>query len=513
MADVPDDRLVLEEAARRINARAAVQDVVDGLYAELFDKQIDFINDPAREKGALCTRRAGKTSMWVRHALAVGLMHPRSIIRIWGISRLRTKQLLWDEFKLCAARHRITYSPNETELTLKLPNGSEIRLLGADKDKEAEKKRGDKTRLEIVLEAQLFGPYLQNLVENVAKPCLFDLQGTFCLEGTPGPLCVGYWWEVSGREDFASHWDSIGGKDGLGAGWSMHRWSVLDNPFLPHARVELAREKKQRRWTDDAPTYVREWLGRWVNDLGMLFYKFDPTRNIFGLDEVKPWGPGWEHVLGWDLGARDDMAIVVWGFHPHKTELYEAFSWKEPGALSPKIVSIIRQLERAGVDGTPFNISAKVADTGGGGRMFVNEVTSRYGMSFEAAQKTEKYEHVRLMNDDLAGGFVKLRQGSEYAEELSQLARDQDWPPPDMPEKPPREDPRCANHCSDAGLYAYRRAWHYLHQDEPAIIMPGTEHFWQEEAKRMERMVLERSNSKRRGEWRFGTPEDDAEFE
>lgn len=499
-----NDRLILEEYYSRLQAKSANAQLIARIKSELFKNQVDFVNDPAREKGALCTRRAGKTSMWTRLARITTLDRPRTITRIWSVNRIRAKQLIWDELKLLDKRHGIQCIYNETELTARLPNGSEIRLLGADKDKEVQKKRGDKTVLEVVLEAQMFGPYLQTLVEDVAGPCLFDLQGTFCLEGTPGPLCAGYWYQVSGREDFASKWTSIGGKDSIGAGWSMHRWSVLDNPHLPHAKKELAALKAKRRWTDDNPTYVREWLGRWVNDLGALYYRFDPVRNTFTLDELQPWGPGWEHTLGWDLGFRDDMALVVWGWHPNRPELYEAFSWKQPGALSAKVVETINGLEARG-----FNFVKRIADTGGGGKMYVEDLISRYGMQFDAAKKTDKYDHVRLFNDDLSGGFVKLQANSVYAQELSQLPRDQDWPPPEKPEAAPREDPRFPNHCCDAGLYAYRGAWHYLHRDEPAKPTRGSNEYFRAETKRMEEHVLEKARKK--SDWIYGD-EVDAEW-
>lgn len=478
------DRLLLEEYAHRQALRERSEGVISAIKAELFDRQIAFIEDPAREKGALCTRRAGKTQMWSRYAPITCLRRPGGIVRIWAINRLRAKQLIWEDLKSVCTRHRLGATFNETELTAHFPNKSEIRLLGADKDKEVQKKRGDKTDLEIVLEAQLFGSYLKTLVEDVAGPCLFDTRGTFCLEGTPGPICTGYWWEVSGRENTAARWQSVGGKDGIGAGWSMHHWSVLNNPHLPHALEELTALKKKRRWADDNPTYIREWLGRWVNDLGVLYYKFDPVRNAY--EGITPTGPGWEHVLGWDLGFRDDMALVVWGYHPAHRELYEVYSWKAPGAGAQEVIDQITALEAT------CNFVAKVADTGGGGKMYVEEVTTRYGMTFEAAKKTEKYEHVRLFNDDLLGGFIRLKPGSVYAEEIAGLARDLEWPPPDSPEAPPREDPRCPNHCCDAGLYSYRRAYHFLHQEEVAPPRRGSAEWHKAEEDRMLELAAQR---------------------
>lgn len=490
------ERLVIEEYLRREAAKAALGPVIAAIRAELFDKQLEFMDDPATQKAALCTRRAGKTSLWVRYCTITALNSPRGLIRIWGSTRGRIKQLLWDEFKLLFARHKIKTTTNETELSLKFENGAEIRLVGADKDRDVEKKRGDKTVMEVVVESQLFGVHLKKLVEDVAGPCLFDAAagggkaGTFCMEGTPGFVCVGYWFNVTGGEDHKSRWESKGDKEGVGLGWSVHRWSVLDNPFLPKARDELRKIKVSKRWTDDSPTYVREWLGRWVNDLSALYYRFDPVRNTYDVTQIRPWGPGWEHVLGWDLGFKDDMALVVWAYHPDYPTLFEAFSWKKKGALSKDVIDEIKNLESIGVDGTAFNIVKKVADTGGGGKMYVEDVQARLGMMFEAAKKTEKYEHVRLFNDDLMGGFVQLRPGSELAIEISELPKDPEWPPEDKPEAPPREHPRFPNHCADASLYAWRAGWHYLHTEAEQKAKPGTPEWYRLEVKAMEEAAL-----------------------
>jgi len=483
-------KALIQEREKRKRLAEEVDVKVKAIRAELFSQQLSYIDDKSCFKAALCTRRAGKTSMWARVGTIDCLQNERILVRIWGISRLRAKELLWAEFTYLLARHNIPVYLNETELKIRFKNGSEVRLVGADKDKEVQKKRGDKTWREIILESQLFGSMLQRLVEDVVDPCLLDERqrggGFLDLEGTPGPICAGYWYDVTGRNDTAARWQSVGSKDGTGSGYSCHRWSVLDNPFMPHARTEVEALRQRRRWAQDNPTYLREWCARWVNDFGSLYYRYDESRNSFTIMDVQPWGPGWRHVLGWDLGSRDDMALVVWGYHPDRPDLYEAFSWKKPGASSNEVMEQIAELEKRG-----FNFVKMVADTGGGGRMYVEEVMSRYGRVFEAAKKTEKYEHVRLMNDDLLTGHIKLQRESQYAHEISQLPIDPKWleevgftsgpdaKPGEKPYsgKPPNEDPRFPNHCCDAGLYGYRDAKHWLHEEEIKRPARGSKEF------------------------------------
>lgn len=476
-----DPRLLVAEVERRNKLRAQAEVTCRHIEAELFKQQLNFIRNEAKRKAAICTRRAGKTEMWPRLAVMTALRKPNGLVRIWGSSRLRAKELQWKALQDVCARHRVPVKAHDTELTLTFENGAIIRLVGADKDKDVEKKRGDKTDLEIVLEAQLHGSRLKKLVEDVIEPCLLDTMGTLCLEGTPHPVCAGYWFHVTG-ENGGSEWVSAGATDGTGAGWQCFHWSVLDNPHMKHARAELAAMKIRKRWADDNPTYVREWLGRWVRDDQAMFYRYDALRNSYDASKVQPWGPGWNHVLGWDLGSLDDMALVVWAWRDSDPNLYEAFSWKEPGASTTQVMSQIDALVKRG-----FNFVHMVADTGGGGRMYVEETMRRYSYQFEPAKKSQKYEHVRLLNDDLLTGHVLTLPGSPLSVEYSELPRDPDTEPTEEP----KEHPSFANHCCDAGLYAHRRAYHYTHEEEPEKPKKGTPEYDRELEAEFEQQAID----------------------
>jgi hypothetical protein len=501
-----DAQDILKELARRSAASQEAGGVIARVKAELFDKQVALLEDPSRNKAALCTRRAGKTSTWSRYAVIECLRRPGALVRIWASARLRAKELLWGELNDICDRHKIKVDTHETELRFTFENRSEIRLVGADKDKEAQKKRGDKTSLEIVLESQSFGPFLQKLVEDVIEPSLFDTRGTVCMEGTPGPVCAGYWFHVTGTKEDVARWTSTGIeiKDGdavhiSGANWSCHRWSVLDNPFLPHAKEELAALKKKRQWADDNPTWLREYQAKWVNDTGALYYRWDSTRNTYDIGKTQPWGPGWSHVLGWDIGFNDAMALVVWGWHENDKTLYEAYSWAESKVLSEAVVEKIRECQQR------FNIVKMVADTGGGGRLFVEEVQARYGLVFEAAQKQNKYEHVLLMNNDFLTGRIKTLPSSAYSWDVARLPKDPDWDPESG--RPPAEDPRFDNHTTDAGLYGFRYAYNFLSEIEEPEAKVGT----QEYTDSIERKMIE-SLTTPKGPWWEPTQEFDDEF-
>lgn len=392
---------VLPPALVELHARVATQgqardrkaEAIRRLREGLFDRQIAFIEDKAREKAALCTRRAGKTTLAPRYLLEVAI-ETGGLVQYWAITRLRAKQLIWQELKAAAREAGIEADFNETELTCRPALGGEIRLVGADKEQSADRKRGDKSALVMVDEAQLFGSYLKAIVEDIVGPSLMDMHGTLCLMGTPGIVCAGFWYEAT-RGDVSERKH----------GFSVHAWSVLDNPHMPTAAADIDALKAKRRWTDDNPTLLREWKGRWVNDTGALVYKYDDKRNGYS---VLPAVGGWAHILVVDLGSgveNDPIAASVLSWTPALPDLYVTKTKRLPEAKTTRELMVVVRQWQAELGG----FIAHVLDTGGGGKLTAQDISDRWGMAFEAAQKTEKHLHQRLLNDDLLGGLVRCR--------------------------------------------------------------------------------------------------------
>ncbi len=464
-------RQLMEEAYRRHLKQSAglarFAACATALEATCHPKQRKFVTATDRLISLLTPRRSGKTKGNVRRLRRRSLLtkHRGGVVRYWGISRLRAKQLAWDELKdldrRIGLREGEDVEYHDTELTSTLSNGVKFFLLGADKPKEAEKKRGDAVIEDLVDECQLFAGYLDNLFTNVVLPSLADLKGTGTLSGTPGPVCAGFWHEVSAT--------NVPKRSPRAESFTRHSWSAKDNTFRPDLWAEFLDLKEKMGWDDNHPTWVREYIGDWVEDAESLFYAFNPNKNLYTPgEEFKPEGPGWCHAIGWDLGADDDMALVVWGYHPKKRNLYEAFSWKRSGVSMDELDAILKSLDKR------FNLESFDADTGGLGKAYVLEFAKRYGWSFQAAKKANKHANVSLLSDDLRAGRVFLAEGSPYADEISVLPKDPDWDPREHDGKPAPEDPRYPNHCADAGLYSYVRAYHYLHEEEPERPKPGS---------------------------------------
>src|SRR5205807_2475481 len=105
-----------------------------------------------------------------------------------------------------------------------------------------------------------------------------------------------------------------------------------------------------------------------------------------------------------------------------------------------------------------------VVDSGGLGKAFVEEMKQRHGLPVQAAEKTHKAAYVALLNGDLDASLVKVRRTGPLAGEWSVLAKD--------PDDPTKEAENLPNHCSDAALYGWREARHFLGRSPVATAQP-----------------------------------------
>jgi len=458
--------IIRELVKRKADTSALTEEEVSGdrIYKwrdDLFNYQLEFIDDPCKTKTALCSRRAGKTYASCYYLLEAAHQSPHTICAYIALTRRSAKRLMWRELKMADKKYMLGIKFNASELIAILPNGSQIIMSGADDEAEIDKLRGSAYQLVVIDEAASFGPHLTSLIEEVLEPALIDYDGTLAMIGTPASHCSGIFFEAT---------------TGLRDEYSNHSWTILENPHVPHAGEWLADRRKKRGWSDTSPVYMREWRGQWVKSDDSLIYKYGEKN----LADTLSHDHDWEYVLGVDLGYEDATAFVVGAFCRDLPDLYIVDSFKKSHMLPTEIAEEIRSMENT------YKFIGMVADTGGLGKSIVEEFRKRHGLPLKAAEKRNKVTYIEMMNDDLATGKLKIID-REILKEWDILQWD---------DSGKREDGRFDNHLSDAALYMWRESRHYTFQEEVDTTPEG----WSKEERRMWDSTLAKSSAKE-GPW------------
>lgn len=496
-----------ETSKRRWDERAAA------LYAGCTEAQkalIDSAQAGYHYLSARCPRRAGKSHGFTSLALWWGETHPNSRILIISLTLKSTKENFWSGAPGGIIKQNHVYDLNlkfnHTDTVWLHENGSRGRLAGAETVADIERLRGAAAEadLAIVDECKSFAPDLLNeLIRDVLEPGLMTRDGLLLLGGTPGSIPVGTFYEAT---DSRARTDAggvtcipVGEEDGpayaaLDDGmrkdlWRLHTWTIQDNTAAPAQWRRALGNKLRQGWADDHPTWRREYLGEWVTDATDLVYAWAAYKskcvwhpsetkskdNPSGLPEAE--GP-WRYVLGIDLGYVDESALVLCAYSETLKELRHVYDFKQPGlTVDDFIEEVFVVIERYG---RPDFI---VADTAGGGsKMLIETLNQRYGLGIEPAVKTEKQDHIELVNSDFAAGRIKLIPGSDLAHELSGLQWDLSRESKMVLARTGRlrEDPSCPNHLCDALLYLYRYSYHFWSQTLAAPTERGTTEWWAE---------------------------------
>lgn len=420
------------ELARRAKAASEVKKF--SIEQFCFDKQIDFIRDPARFKTAVCSRRAGKTISCAADLMDTALRQKGDVAYI-TLSRITAKRIIWRELLKINKEYGINGHPDNADLSLHLPNGNIIYVSGAKDAGEAEKFRGLSFSKVYIDECQSFRAYIKEMVEDIIEPALTDYYGSLVLIGTPGPIPAGYFYEASQN-----------------SAWSNHRWTMQQNPHIALKSgknpLDIIKELAERRGlTLQDASIQREYFGEWVKDLDSLVYKFDPIRNVsLALPE------NLTYIFGIDIGYRDSDAIAVLGYSHVTGEVYIV---QEVVTSKQDITSLVEQIQVLKEKYKPVRM---VMDAGALGKKIQEEIRIRHQIPVEAADKNRKFEYIAMLNDDLRTSKLKALPGSRFAED-SMLVQ---WDYED-PFKPKISDVYHTD-IGDAVLYAWREAKHYFKQ-------------------------------------------------
>lgn len=432
----------------------------------LFGEQSEFIDDPSKSKAAVCSRRAGKTFMACTYLALEALQYPSSTLAYVAITRPHAYNLLWHPLKRFDEKFGIGIKFEEKNLIALFPNGSRLILGGARTLDELEKFRGFGFRLVLLDEAgSMKTTYLQYFVDEILGATMMDVRGTMCLLGTPNASCTGFFKEATtGKTQ-----------------WSVHKWTCLDNVHLNDVEGFLSELKEKNGWNDNNPVYRREYKGEWVRSEDSLVYHFLRDRDVVS-SFVSGFDPS--YLLGLDIGYDDATAFVVIAYDARVPYVYILDCYKESKLTIDEIAEKVKFYEKK------YDFVRKVADSGGLGKMIIEELNKRHALNIKAAEKQDKQDFIELMNSDFHSGRIKVYETKgtqELMEEWDLLLWDYDRAGDKR-----KEDASCENHLADACLYAWRESKHWV--KEPMVNLPkrGDEGWHTAEEDRMLELEIER---------------------
>lgn len=425
-----DANAIKKEALKRA---AALKSVQFKLEDYCFGKQLAFIQDPARFKTAVCSRRSGKTISCAADLMTTATSQQGDVAYI-TLSRKTAKKIIWRELKSINKLFNLGAKFDNTELSAELPNGNMIYVSGAKDASEIEKFRGLALRKVYIDESQSFRPYIKELIEDVIEPALTDYYGTLCLIGTPGPVPAGFFYDAANNKE-----------------WSAHHWTMQDNPHIRKKSgkdpLEIIKELAARRGlTIDSPSIQREFFGKWTNDADSRVFHFSAKNIVSELPALADM----TFIFGIDIGYKDADAIAVLGYHHASKNVYLVDEYVQN---KNDITALVQQIEIMRAKYSPVKL---MMDAGALGKKIQEEIRSRHAIPVEAADKVQKYAYIRLMNDDLRTTKFKALSGSRF-EQDSYLVQ-WDW---EDPVKPVISDTYHSDIC-DAVLYAWRECKHYF---------------------------------------------------
>jgi hypothetical protein len=438
-------------------------------------KQVDFVWDTSDRISLLCGRGSGKTSAELMRMLRAMIRRDRANCLYIAATRDSAKSIAWTDLKRIIAGLGLSgFKTNEQELTLTLPNGSKLKLFGADDLADVDKLRGV-TFHEVAVDecASIKLEILSYLLDEVIG---WRSVGSIVLLGTPGDRLDGLFYMATapGTGEHRAYTDRHLPEFAGWIKWSSHTWNILDGVAagiqsiidLNEAQLKLI---ARNGWSMTNPIVLREREGKWSADdtlnvyiyraydaEGQEFNQWTPKMSPYGFailpDTFKDWGYG----IGIDLGHSDKFALEVFAFSysDPSRRLYHVHEVYRGGMYANAIAKLLigEDLDHSKYGGIFGQIGwpdVMAGDYAGRGGALLDELDKIYGIKVPAADKPYKYKDnaIELMNSTLYEGQMVVMKGSALANEMSTLQWTTDAQGKRM------ENKAQANHACDAALY------------------------------------------------------------
>lgn len=228
--------------------------------------QTRLVTDDVRIKIVPAGRRSGKTERAKRYVAREALRTVNSPYFIAAPTRSQVKQIYWEDMKrLCLTSVLGRDAVSESELTIKIPNGSSVTLVGLDQPQ----------RIEGVFWAGGVVDEIGNVKENAWPENISPALDTFNPE-RPNyrPWCwmIGVPEGLNHYYDLAQYAETSGDPD-----WKLYHWKSAD--ILPPDVIEAAKRRMSLK------QYKQEYEASFETASGRVYEDFD-RRNLVP-DEIK----------------------------------------------------------------------------------------------------------------------------------------------------------------------------------------------------------------------------------
>jgi len=250
----------------------------------LTSPQKQVIESQARNRVLITGRRFGKTFIAIGELLNFACKKPRQ--KVWYVAPTyrQAKQICWAKLKEVALENDLVSYINETDLTIRLHNNSEISLRGSDRS--YDQLRGVGLNFLVLDE---FADIPSDAYYSVLRATLSDTRGHFFACGTPrGYGNWAYDLYMKGKED----------KD-----WKSWQFTTLQGGQVEPDEIEAAKSDLDER------TFRQEYEATFETYAGAIYYNFDREQNVKTLKDNNT-----TLHIGMDFNI-DPMSAAVFQIH------------------------------------------------------------------------------------------------------------------------------------------------------------------------------------------------------
>lgn len=270
----------------------------------------------------------GKTHAAVNEIIVKALLKPGNYL-FAAPERTQAKGIVWDLMKELLPRE-VVQSINESELLIRLSNGSKIIVNGTNKIGNSLRGFGFDG---IVLDE--FRDMDPKIYEEVLRPTISATNGWVLFTSTP-----------NGRGNHVHNFYLRGTSEDW-PDWSSHLFKASETGIIPQKELEALR--RGERVSDEegslsATTFSQEYECEFIESSGSAFRGIENC--ISGTLEDPQ--PGWSYVLGVDLAKYEDFTVItVVDKHRHHMVHFERFNNLEWSYQKARIEAIARRYNQA----------------------------------------------------------------------------------------------------------------------------------------------------------------------